>query len=79
MPHYHSICVGGRIHKKHYSCAGGQILLQKGGPGVGSSYDSPEEYHQTTCRGLSDDLKSKLNNLIVKPLTRKPKNIQFSI
>ena len=76
--HHHTTCIGGRIYRRHHT-SGGAILLNKGGPGVGSSYDSPEEYHKTIGRGLGDDLKTKLNNLIVKPLSRKPKNIQFSI
>jgi hypothetical protein len=78
-----NICVAGRIHRPMLGKGMGSILLDKGGPGAGSSYRSLEEYEDTTGRGLashsghSHKLTDKLSKLMVKPLTRKPKNICF--
>jgi hypothetical protein len=57
------------------SMVGGSILINKGGPGVGSSYPSVEEYHRITGRGALAD---KLKSLLVKPIEQKKKNIKFS-
>lgn len=54
--------------------SGGAILLDKGGPGAGSSYDSLRDYKQTIGTGLKT-LEKKLNGLTMS----KPKvsNISF--
>jgi hypothetical protein len=62
----------------------GSVLLTVGGPGVGSSYSSPQEYTEITGRpiptgmGLGAGLNEKLQKLMVKPLENRPKmNIRF--
>jgi len=57
----------------------GSVLLNTGGAGGGSSYPSVEEYKDTTGRGLGGKLTDKLAKLIVKPVMKKPKNINFSM
>ena len=60
-----------------YRPMGGSILLDAGGPGVGSSYDSMEEYKKVTGSGV---LGNKLRSLIVKPmLPFKKKSINFNL
>lgn len=64
-------------------CGIGSVLLD-GGNGLASSYRGIEDYVKTTGNpikgaGLSDKLKSKMENLIIKPSARKPKNINFSL
>lgn len=80
MPNMH---VGGRIHRHQHlrGCGMGSVLLDKGGPGTGSSYESPEEYEQITGqRGLSGNgLSGALSKIMVKPLSRKPGNISFNV
>ena len=61
----------------------GSVLLD-GGNGLASSYRGIEDYVKTTGHsikgsGLSDKIKSKMENLIIKPSARKPKNINFSL
>ena len=66
---------------------GGSILLSRGGPGAGSSYDSPEEYKSITGKGLGMGVGglglfaggslSNLQQLKPKSLSQKPKNISF--
>ena len=70
----------------HFRCFGsgmGSVLLSKGGPGVGSSYESPESYEAITGqqigRGLSVGLTDKLSRLMVKPLANKKPNISFNL
>ena len=61
---------------------GGSILLNKGGPGVGSSYDSVEEYKRVTGTGMCGSgsiLSNKLKSLVVKPIKEAKKNIKFSL
>lgn len=72
----------GRAHMKGSGM--GSVLLSVGGPGVGSSYSSPEEYKEITGRtiptgmGLGAGLSNKLQKLMVKPLENRPKmNIRF--
>ena len=78
-----NVYCGGRIVSRgraHIRGAGmGSVLLNKGGPGVGSSYSSVEEYKDITGRGgsLGAGLSDKLQKLMVKPLERKPHNIRF--
>jgi len=74
---------GGRKMKR-YGMRGtgmGSVLLNRGGAGSGSSYTSIDDYIKTTgvnpTRGSG--LGEKLGSLIVKPVQRKVKNIQFSM
>ena len=84
-PHVYT---GGRMvtrGRAHIRGAGmGSVLLNVGGPGVGSSYSSPQEYKEITGRtiptgmGLGAGLNEKLQKLMVKPLEHRPKsNIRF--
>ena len=63
----------------------GSVLLNTGGAGGGSSYQTVEEYTHTTGvpvpsgSGLGSGLGGKLSKLVVKPLTKKPQNIKFSL
>jgi hypothetical protein len=83
----HVYC-GGRLvcrGRAHIRGAGmGSVVLNKGGPGVGSSYSSMEDYKQTMSNSagslggsLGAGLSDKLQKLMVKPLERKPHNIRF--
>lgn len=64
----------GRSSQVHLKGRGmGSVLLVRGGPGVGSSYGSLEEYHKITGTGME----TKLLNLPVKQIVRKAKNIHF--
>lgn len=73
----------GRIHRKKImeGRGMGSVLLNKGGAGSGSSYESMDDYMNVTgnnpARGSG--LGEKLHSLIVKPLTKKPQNIKFSM
>ena len=76
--------IGGRKLKGKGMCCGcgmGSVLLNRGGPGSGSSYTSIDDYMKTTgvnpTRGSG--LGEKLGSLVVKPLQKKVKNIQFSM
>jgi len=56
---------------------GGSVLLgNTGGPGVGSSYPTLEEYHRITGRGVLAD---RIKALLVKPISTKKKNIKFNM
>lgn len=57
---------------------GGGVLLQKGGPGGASSYDSEGQYHSITGMGLGMGLGGcgALSSLQPR-MGRKPKNIRF--
>ena len=84
MPNYMtSMYVGGRKMKggAMRGCGMGSVLLNRGGPGAGSSYTSIDDYIKTTgvnpTRGSG--LGEKLGSLIVKPVQKKVKNIQFSM
>ena len=71
MRHFY---INGRIHRDKMRGQGmGSVLLNKGGAGSGSSYESIDDYKNTVGSGLGD----KLNKLVVRPLTKKPKNIHF--
>lgn len=81
--------IGGRkLNGKGMCCKGmcfgsgmGSVLLNRGGSGSGSSYTSIDDYMKTTgvnpTRGSG--LGEKLGSLVVKPLQKKVKNIQFSM
>lgn len=75
------------VHTKHIKGKGiGDVLLNKGGSGSGSSYSSLDDYIQTTGRnpllggkGLGS-MNDKLENLLIKTKKgKKEKNITFSI
>jgi len=75
-----NICVAGRLHRPMLARGMGSVILNKGGTGSGSSYDSVEDYRETTGRGLGKSgMADKLSRLIVKPITKKPKNIKFDM
>ena len=77
MPFFNPAQIKGRTILRKQSATGGSILLQKGGPGVGSSYDSVEEYKKITGTGMLGD---KLRSLIVKPVGAPiKKNIKFNL
>ena len=67
-------------------CGAGAVLLQMGGPGSASSYDSPTQYAETTGRGMGRGVSglggmSQLADLKISRGSgmRKPKNINFSL
>lgn len=76
---------GGRIMSKQrcYGMGFGSVLLNKGGTGSGSSYDSPEAYEAITGvkigSGLGAGLNDKLAKLMIKPITSKRPNISFNL
>lgn len=77
MTNFNPRTMKGRIVLRKQHSVGGSILLQKGGPGVGSSYDSVEEYKRITGTGV---LGNKLRSLIVKPIgAPMKKNIKFEL
>jgi len=77
MPDFNPSKMKNRMILRKQSAVGGSILLSKGGPGVGSSYDSLEEYKRITGQGV---LGNKLRSLIVKPIgAPMKKNIRFDI
>jgi len=88
--------IGGRIISHHHrrvhgmcgSGMGSVLLNREGGPGVGSSYPSIEQFQQIThskipmagsgfAKGLGAGLGDKLSKLMVKPLKTKAHNIHF--
>jgi len=76
MPHFVPRMMKGKMLRP-YRPMGGSILLDAGGPGVGSSYDSMEEYKKVTGSGI---LSNKLRSLIVKPMMpNKKKSINFNL
>ena len=84
MPKLINCYVGGRIHyAPHLKGSGmGSVLMQKGGTGSASSYESPEAYEQMTGQSTksSSGLNDKLSKLMVKPLNKKMNgNISFKI
>jgi len=74
--------------KGNISGRGGSVLLD-GGIGTANSYESVDEYISTTGRnplkisgnGLGKDFTDKLSKLNIGklPVSRKPKNINFSL
>jgi hypothetical protein len=78
LPNIH---LGGRLHRRLLSGVGmGSVLLNKGGAGGGSSYESVQDYSTTTGnRPAGSGLGEKLGKLMVKPLTKKRHNIRFDM
>jgi len=85
VPHMNNINVSGRTIRRR-GRGMGSVLLQTGGPGSASSYESVEEYRDTTGRGLGlglstpdrSGLSKKLESLSITPSKQKPKNIRFN-
>jgi hypothetical protein len=71
--------VGGRVVKRPCISGGGSSVLLRG-PTIGSfssaTISAPDKLAGS---GISKSLGNKLNNLVVKPLSKKPKNIVFDI
>lgn len=75
-----NISVAGRICRPMLGKGMGSVILNRGGTGSGSSYDSVADYADTTGRGLGKSgMADKLSKLIVKPVSKKPKNIKFDM
>ena len=80
-----SVYRGGRVMQKNrlYGMGFGSVLLNKGGTGSASSYDSPEAYEAITGvkigSGQGAGLNEKLAKLMVKPITHKRPNISFNL
>jgi hypothetical protein len=66
-----------------YGCGFGSVLLNKGGTGSLSTYDSPEAYEAITGvkigAGLGAGLNEKLAKLMVKPISSKKPTISFNL
>ena len=73
---------------RKFKMSGDSNLLSKGGPGAASSYESAEDYHSTTGRGLGLGVGglglyagaglTNLKQLVPKSLSVKPRNIKWS-
>jgi hypothetical protein len=51
---------------------GGSILLEKGGPGVGSSYSSVQDYEKTTGQHVGmEGVNAKLQSLMSPPVNKR--------
>ena len=76
-----NIHIGGRIHRRQLmGCGMGSVLMSPGGAGSGSSYTSVQDYSATTGNHpAGTGFRDKLDKLMVKPLTKKPKNIRFEM
>ena len=84
-------CGGGISVPRHQTrgmkgSGAGAVLLQKGGPGGASSYDSPTQYAEMTGRGMGCGVSGlggmrELADLKINRGSgmRKPKNINFSL
>ena len=83
-------CGGGISVPRHQTRGmkgcGGAVLLQTGGPGGASSYDSPIQYAETTGRGMGRGVSGLggMRELAELKINRgsgmkKPKNINFSL
>lgn len=79
--------VGKSMKSRHTRGRGVGSVLLDGGMGSQSSYPSLEAYIATTnapvpvgagLKGL-EQIRGKMENLMIKPKSRKPKNIKFSI
>jgi hypothetical protein len=84
-------CGGGISINRHQTrgmrgCGAGAVLLNRGGPGGASSYDSPLQYAETTGRGMGRGVSGlggmrELADLKIHRGSgmKKPKNINFSL
>jgi len=90
MPKMYFRCGGGISVPRHQTRGmkgcGASVLLQMGGPGAASSYDSPLQYAETTGRGMGRGVSGlggmpELAELKINRGSgmRKPKNINFSL
>jgi len=75
------MCGGRLLHKKLMHGKGmGSVLLNRGGAGSASSYESVDQFIDDT--GLSplkgSGLGEKLHKLMIKPMAKKPSNIRFN-
>ena len=89
VPRMNNIHISGK-NPRRQGRGMGSVLLQTGGPGSGSSYESLEDYKSTTGRGLGlglglglstpdrSGLSKKLESLSITPAKQKPKNIKFN-
>jgi hypothetical protein len=84
-------CGGGISINRHQTrgmrgCGAGAVLLNRGGPGGASSYDTPLQYAETTGRGMGRGVSGlggmrELADLKIHwgSGMKKPKNINFSL
>lgn len=84
-------CGGGISINRHQTrgmrgCGAGAVLLNRGGPGGASSYDTPLQYAETTGRGMGRGVSGlggmrELADLKIHRGSgmKKPKNINFSL
>lgn len=79
--------VGKSMHSKHTRGRGVGSVLLDGGMGSQNSYSSIDDYLSTTnaavpvgagLKGL-EQIRGKMENLMIKSKSKKPKNIKFSI
>lgn len=86
MPNMNKTTLSRHIRGSKTGRGVGSVILD-GGMGGQSSYRSIDDYLATTnapapigsgLKGL-EKIRSKMENLIIKPSTRKPNNIKFSI
>jgi hypothetical protein len=81
LPHHG---LGKTLLKRNQGGGVGSVLLD-GGLGGQSSYSSVDDYLQTTNRKLLKkgmglaDVGDKLENLVVKPIHKKIRNIKFNM
>ena len=71
-----------RTTSGHAALVGNGVALlgNPGGAGMGSTYDSVEQYKAVTGRPvLGSGLAKMLSDLKVQPISRKPKNIKFEL
>ena len=73
------LCSGRMHYKKLMEGKGmGSVLLNKGGTGSASSYETIDDYMGTTGNQIKGSgLGMKLHKLLVKPVAKKPQNIKF--
>jgi len=74
------VLCGGRLHhKKLMDGRGmGSVILDKGGAGSASSYESVDAFMNATGEQIKGSgLGEKLHKLLVKPLGKKPANIKW--
>lgn len=71
---------GGRVIRKPLITGGTAVAPLLHGPNIGSyEVATTKEPAVFAGTGISKSLGNKLSNLVVKPLSKKPKNIVFDI